>query len=76
MTLLVCFYTSFFYPPFNVSLNQNKVIKRSFRDTLCFFVHDGNRKSEHLGGTHCFVSGFSLPWQCDNTFDLFQARDQ
>lgn len=48
----------FFYSPLNVSLNQNKIIKRSFRDTLCFVVHDENRKSEHLGGTHCFVSGF------------------
>lgn len=58
MTLvLVCFYT-FFYSSFNVSLNLNKIIKWSFRDAPCFFVHDENRKSEHLGGTHCFVSGF------------------
>lgn len=61
---------------FNMSLNQNKVIKSSFRIALSPFVHDENRKSEHLGGRHCFLRGFWLPWQCDNSFDLFQAWDQ
>lgn len=57
MTLfLVCFYI--FYSAFNVSLNQNKIIKWCYRNAPCFFVRDENRESEHLGGTQCFVSGF------------------
>lgn len=54
---LACFYT-FFILILMCSLNQDKIIKWSFRDARCFFVRDENRKSEHLGGTRRFVSGF------------------
>ena len=41
-----------------MSLNQSKVIKWSFRGTLCFFVHDENRKGGGGGGEH-------NPWEVD-----------
>lgn len=74
--IFCCLFLLFLKNSFNMSLNQNKVIKSSFRIALSPFVHDENRKSEHLGGRLCILSGFWLPWQCDNSFDLFQAWDQ
>lgn len=62
--VLACFYTSFFYSPVNLFLNPNQIINGVLETcfvSLCVM----KRRSEHLGGRHCLVSGCWLPRHCE-----------